>query len=155
MSMDINEKDIVRFRARIKKTETCWIWIGRQNNRYGLLRIHRNGKRKYILAHRIAYWLYYGPFDENLLVCHHCDNPACVNPTHLFLGTDKDNSDDKVAKGRHARGAQLPQTKLTEDQVLEIRRDYKKGNTKELAEKFNITPSNIYAILERRSWKHI
>lgn len=91
-----------RFYEKVQKTEGCWLWLGS---------ITRGGYGSYTLksykgttrAHRIAYLLEYGPFDPKLFVCHRCDNPPCVRPEHLFLGTRQDNTDDMMRKGRHWR----------------------------------------------------
>ena len=85
--------------SKINKTDSCWLWTGKPNqNGYGRLRINK----KTVLAHRLAYELWVGtiPLDKpNVL--HHCDNPPCVNPEHLFVGTQADNIKDMVAKGRN------------------------------------------------------
>lgn len=76
----------------------CWEWQ-KYKNEWGYGRLRHNGKK--VLAHRASYEVFKGDFDKNLLVCHSCDNPSCVNPDHLFLGTNKDNVDDCISKGRH------------------------------------------------------
>jgi hypothetical protein len=87
------------FWDKVRKTKFCWIWQGgRTGSNYGEL--HRNNRP--ILAHRYSYELHYGPITNGLWVLHHCDNPPCVNPSHLFLGTPKDNTQDMINKGRAA-----------------------------------------------------
>lgn len=82
----------------------CWPWTWATSHGYGRLRVF--GRPMY--AHRLAYLLAHGPIPVGMLVCHHCDNPPCVNPAHLFLGTDSDNQQDKVAKGRQWRRVHRP-----------------------------------------------
>ncbi len=156
--MELSTKDIQRFKKKINKTEGCWLWIGKSNSKgYGRFNLNQ----KEMGAHRVAYFLKYGPFDYKLLVCHSCDNPICVNPKHLWLGTDRDNSDDKIKKDRHVYGEELPQTKLTKEEVLKIiercKNNYWKrnGRVKEVAAEFNICAANVYAILDGRSWSHL
>ena len=93
-----------RFWTKVNKTEECWEWIATKNRYgYGIITIGKVGmgkSGKAFMAHRISYELTYGEFDKSLFVCHHCDNPSCVRPDHLFLGTQTDNMRDCANKGR-------------------------------------------------------
>ncbi len=105
--------------------------------------------KKRIIHHRFVYCDFHSlPLSsiKGLCVCHKCDNPSCINPLHLFLGTNKDNVDDKVNKGRQP-------CVLTEADVLAIRGSSLNGG--QLSRKYNVNDSTIYAILKRESWKHI
>lgn len=91
-----------KFRKHIKKTPTCWLWTGSKDFRgYGVVSAEKSKK----LAHRLSYELHIGPITDGLFVCHHCDNPPCCKPAHLFLGTNADNVRDAVKKGQfHGNG---------------------------------------------------
>lgn len=140
--------------------EGCWLWHGAKGpDGYGVVR--RGGKQ--IKAHRYAFWLAHGhiaPYkhsngSDNLVVCHRCDNPLCVNPAHLFLGTPKDNVQDAVRKGRKIglRGERCPTRKLTSEQVMEIRRLYADGVfQKDLSRRFGVKQATIADIVNGRTW---
>lgn len=100
---NINRKRITpseRFWSNVQKTDGCWVWTGCRSHDYGLM----GANKARILAHRFSWELHYGPIPNGLGVLHRCDNPPCVRPDHLFLGTFEDNMKDKIAKGRQARG---------------------------------------------------
>lgn len=92
-----------RFWQRVNKTDTCWLWTGTVNRAgYGLITSTRDGRMTQWLAHRLSWQYAHGTLDKTILVLHQCDTPACVRPSHLFLGTHADNVADCVAKGRQA-----------------------------------------------------
>lgn len=137
----------------------CWQWIGSRSPRgYGQI---ASGKKHY-RAHRWAYQEFVGPLD-NMLVCHHCDNPSCVNPAHLFLGMQLDNQKDMTEKNRQAKGEKNGWAELTERIVLLIRSQWAKRRGRgdpvygqsALARRFNTTQRNISYIVCRKHWKHI
>lgn len=147
----------IRLLRKRNVTETgCWEWTGWRNNKgYGMMGIGQGLK----LCHRVSYEFYVGQIPEGHFVLHKCDNPACYNPDHLFTGTHKDNMKDMDSKGRRKNlyGLDSPNGKLTNEQVAQIRADYKpatqkgrgyKSNTNELAEKFGITPQYVLQLIK-------
>jgi hypothetical protein len=129
----------------------CWEWLG-HINRYG--RFGLDGTMK--LAHRVAYEWTHGAIDSGQVVCHRCDNGACVRPDHLALGSQRDNMSDCVEKGRFSRrrGAQNPSAKMNPLQVRIIRRlfDYELSGA-EVARVFSVDPGTAYNIKRGRSWR--
>jgi len=134
----------------------CILWQGATTpNGYGVIGSGGHFANN-IPAHRAAWEFANGPIPAGLFVCHHCDVRACVNPDHLFLGTQADNLQDMAKKNRR-KGERQPNHKLTDIQVREIRKLYAQGGISELqlAQQFGVTPSNIHAILKRGTWTHI
>lgn len=131
----------------------CWVWTGGQHGGgYGGFVI--DGRKQ--LAHRIAYELVRGTIPDGLCVCHHCDNRGCVRPSHLFLGTKRENTRDMLRKGRARKpcGEAHFRTTLTADQVRSIRRAITDGEqTSLLASRFGVSRSTIRNIIQRRVWK--
>lgn len=129
----------------------CWEWIGRKNYKgYGVMKINNHS----IQSHRFSYELHIGKIPNGLIICHTCDNPACVNPKHLWAGTIADNNRDRDIKGRKALGEQNGKSKLTEKDVREILHMFSLGySCAEIARKFNHPHSTIYAVKIGRSWK--
>ena len=139
----------------------CWVWLSPLNhNGYGQFMIAGEVLR----PHRYSYELHIGDIPEGLGVLHHCDNPSCVRPSHLFVGTALDNQRDKVSKDRQARGEGNARHKLTEEEVIEIRRRYKLRSNRyhdpvngqgALAKEFHTTQANISIIVREVGWRHL
>lgn len=130
----------------------CWIWTA-YTNACGYGSFRHNGKMK--LAHRVSYELHIAPIPSGMVICHTCDTPACVNPNHLFPGTQLENIEDRHKKGRTSSGEGRPSAKLTWADVLEIRRRYDAGGVKqgELADEYGVCPQQISAIIRRMRWR--
>lgn len=146
-----------RFWGKVQKTSDCWEWTGNKTRKgYGLFSTLPKPERGIRCAHVVSYELAGGLIPDGMLVCHHCDNPRCVRPEHLFLGTPADNSRDMVNKGRSAKGSRHSQAKLDESKVQEIRRLRGTGmHQKVIAEKFGVARTLVSRIVNRRIWTHI
>ena len=162
--------------------DDCWEWQGyRTSKGYGRMQVN------YISlgAHRLSWEIHNGPVPDGLLVCHRCDNPPCVNPEHLFVGTCVDNAQDMLAKGRATTGASngahtqphrrprgdrngarthpekwrrgeaVNGAKLTESSVREIRRLAGTASTYRLADKFGVSPATVQRTIARKTWRHV
>jgi hypothetical protein len=143
-----------RFWSKVDKTSSCWLWRGCKTGAgYGQIRITTAGQSKAIYAHRISWELTNGPIPEGLDVLHKCDNPPCVRPDHLFIGTQSDNENDSVSKGRwnHPKGEDHPKAILTLVQVAEIRRSIL--SQRKLAKQYSVSRGAIQAILNGRNWR--
>lgn len=144
-----------RFSAKVRSggPDECWLWLASKlPSGYGFF----GWRGRVRLAHRVAWELDTGQEPPPwLCVCHRCDNPACVNPAHLFLGTKADNAADRDAKGRQARqrGETNGKAKLTEAQVLAIRAA--PGLLREIASDFGVTQQVISQIKRREIWRHL
>lgn len=126
----------------------CWNWTGCKD-RYGYGKVRVN--KRLVKAHRFAYEQAVGEVvPPGLMVCHKCDNPACVNPAHLFLGTNDENMADMSRKGRAARGERQGRSKLTRSQVLEIRRDSRRLD--DVAADYGVSRSLVSLIRRRERW---
>ncbi len=151
-----NLEEKLRFNS-IEDENGCWIWQGaRFSNKYGCINV---GKRRNRLTHRLAYELWNGEVSSDLFVCHHCDQPLCVNPNHLFLGTDQDNMNDKVKKGRGncGRGENQGSSILTEKEVQQIKYFclVKEMSQRKIARLYKVSPQGINDIIKGINWKHV
>jgi hypothetical protein len=142
-----------RFWKKVNKNANndCWIWFSAKTGRgYGLFSI--NNVRHY--AHRISYEITKGEIPDGMYVCHTCDNPSCVNPSHLWLGTAQDNAIDRNEKGRgvYFQNEQHPRCKFTDQQVFEMRERYlvKKEKPRHIIRDYGISRSQFYYIVDKR-----
>jgi len=153
----MNEHDVARFWSKVEQRdpEECWPWRG-GFSRYGYGRFRVTGRSTN--AMRIAYQIRKGPIAEGLSVCHRCDNRACCNPDHLFLGTMADNRADMIEKGRQrgAAGERNRNSRLVPAQVVRIRELMSAGSTaRHLSDEYGVTPGAIRDIQNRRIWRHL
>lgn len=161
--MTISEKSAVLFWSKVDKSGACWNWLGALTDfGHGQVRVAYRLHR----AHRVSWEMEHGPIAEGLCVLHRCDNPRCVRPSHLFLGTKRDNTADMMSKGRgryvsHS-GEQNASSKLSAAQVREIRIRYglprgrgRSGvvSQKALAIEFGVAQTLIGAIVRREVWR--
>lgn len=150
-----------RFWAKVDKgsSHACWERQGcRLVQGYGVIVVDR----RYAKAHRIAWILANGPIPDGLFVCHHCDNRACCNPRHLWLGTNQENTADRCRKGRSlpgrgrgaGRGSSNPRARLTEAHVVEIRMRYAQGGViyRDMAQQYGVTERHIGQLVRRERW---
>lgn len=138
-----------RLLAKTKKTDSCWLWLGSMNSfGHGQIMVWSDGRKRLEMAHRVSYKEHVGQIPDGLCVLHRCDKPNCINPDHLFLGTKADNSRDMVSKNRSRRGHELPQTKLTADEVIRIRAATSESQAS-LAKRFGISQCHVSMIRRR------
>jgi hypothetical protein len=136
----------------------CWIWIGEINPQgYGIL--HPKCSHGFKRAHRFSYYIHNGSFDLSKMVCHHCDNPMCVNPDHLYLGDAKQNAKDRESRKRtnYRNGSRHHNSKLNESIVVSIRNEFSKRKCTlvHLSKKYGVSESTIERIVHYKLWKHI
>jgi hypothetical protein len=162
MRYEFTPKEIERFWRRVDKSgdaDACWPWLGaRMTQGYGRMCLARG----HFLTHRIVWTIAHGKIPGRLCVCHHCDNRLCCNPAHLFVGTIADNNADRHSKGRtsrhgNSRGPTNGMSKLTEDDVRRIRRDYATGDFSlpKLAARHSVSKSCIQFVVRGYTWRHV
>jgi len=151
----LSDKDFEeRFWRQVQLGGNCWVFTGKISpDGYGVFYSKKNGQVTW-RAHRFSWMIHNGAIPDGMHVCHTCDNPWCVNPDHLWLGTAHDNALDRESKGRGATvGARNANAKLTEAQVIEILRS--DGTTLALGEKYGVHPTAISNIRSGKRWKNI
>lgn len=151
-----------RFWSKVRKTGTCWRWIGAQVKEDGYGAFRFNGRN--VVAHRVSWILHFGEIPRGLWVLHRCDTPCCIRPDHLFLGTRSDNMRDMARKGRGnwttkpytvPRGERNGNSKLTKAQVHDIRKRYAQGIRQvEIAKDFGVTQAAVSLIVRGETWTH-
>lgn len=154
--LEAKKSPLEKIESRIISKKGCWLTdLALSSNGYPHIWI--NGKTK--LVSRVMYESYKGEIPDKMFVCHKCDNPKCVNPDHLFLGTHQDNMNDRNSKNRQSRqkGSQNAQSKLNEEQVLEIKRLLAETNLtqKEIGEKYGVDHRTISLIKRGKNWTHV
>jgi hypothetical protein len=154
-------KVFARFMAKVTVGDGCWTWTAARNSQgYGMFGFRGINANR---AHRVAWMMFRGEIPAGIHVLHTCDNPSCVKPSHLFLGTPADNSADMVRKGRHQTGAAWnprgelnPKSKCTEVGIREIRALSLAGiGAVEIGRRFHISRFAVWSIVTRRSWPHV
>jgi hypothetical protein len=147
------EELAARLWANVQQDGECWLWQGtKRNGQHGSMSVHDAP----VYVHRISYEVHVGPIPKGLNVCHRCDRPACVNPDHLFLGTQADNVADMETKGRArkrgATGERNPNARLTDAEVLELRRLAASGaSQRSVARRFSCTQATVWRIIHGKT----
>lgn len=159
---DLLQEELDRFFSKVNKRASngCWGWTaGLTHYGYGQFSLYRLLGYTPITAHRLSYIIHKGRIPEGLVICHKCDNRKCINPDHLFLGTQADNIEDMHKKGRasggSSPGAKNPAAILTEEQVLEIVGLFGKQSQVSIAKAYGVSPNTISAIKTGKTWSSV
>jgi hypothetical protein len=150
-----------RFWSKVLKGDNCWEWQSLKNELgYGEIR-QGSSKEPKVKAHRVSWEIHFGPIPERMIICHKCDNPSCVNPEHLFLGSFSDNMRDMDSKGRRRKnpviGERHHRAKLSDKKVTEIRDKFLPFvvTKRQLALEYGVSEITIKNVLSRRTWRHL
>lgn len=154
--MSWNNNPIVRLASRTKLDSStgCYNWVGtKMKQGYGVTVFNK----KKIATHRLAYTCFIGDIPKGMFVCHKCDNRACHNPSHLFIGSHQDNMNDMKKKGRQVKRAGVlnKNAKLDESIIMQIRSLYPKKTQVEIAKMFDLSVVHVQSIIKRRRWAHV
>ncbi len=147
-----------RFLEKVDTRGDCWTWTSwRTKSGYGAMGTRVNYRNKTMLAHRLSWTLFVGPIPDSMFVLHKCDNPPCVRPSHLFVGTAQDNSSDMVAKDRSTRGVRHHAATLTLSDVRRIRELRREGETvSKIWKEFpQVGKWAIHQVASGRTWRHV
>src|SRR5689334_20585995 len=159
----------LKFWVSVKSSrDGCWEWQGRLNcDGYGEFYVQHDRAAKAIkwLAHRFSWFLHFGDIPRGMGVLHKCDNRPCIRPDHLFIGSRSVNALDMVAKNRHVKGERVGASKVTAEQVIDLRREFvalprvgskcAPNTVMALAARFGISQSTLYTIVNRKQWVHV
>lgn len=153
----IKRTPVEYFWFKTNKTNGCWLWSGSVSS-YGYGKMKIDGKQ--FSAHRFSWEIHIGVIDDGLCVCHTCDTPLCVNPAHLFLGTNQENSYDRHEKGRtkgaFPSGDKHPMSKLSTENVISIKKRLEDGEAhKDIAKDFGVQREAITKIKNNKTWSHV
>lgn len=150
---------VPRFIDKILVGDDCWEWLGVRRAGYGMFRTVSGPKASKEQASRVSYTLFIGDIPEGMDVCHHCDNPGCVRPSHLFVGTHTDNMRDAARKGRMGtmKGDSHPHSKLTVQSASEIKALLTESDLKqeEIASLYGVCKATVSHIATERCWRHV
>ena len=142
---------VERFWSKVVKSDGCWEFTGTPKFRQPAISVGRVP----VLTHRLSWQLHFGDIPKGMCVCHHCDNPRCVRPDHLFLGTQADNMADKTRKGRQTKGEAVYNAHLTEQRVRLIRELAETIPTHLIAQELGLNYQTTYDVVKFKTWRHV
>ena len=144
-----------RLMSRIEIKDSCWVWKGWVSPKgYGYIRVGNNCKS----THRVSYEVFIGDIEKGMCVCHTCDNPSCINPEHLWIGSNQDNAIDreKKGRGRNNKGENHGRSKLKESDIPTILKLLEDGiYQREIARRHGVHQATIFRVSKKKSWKHV
>ena len=145
----LTDRESERFWNKVDKSCACWIWIGSSvPTGYGVFKVR---SYQMVSAHRLSWYIKNGPIPHDLIICHICDNPKCVNPEHLYAGTYQSNFDDMMSRGRFNGGNKNPHSRLTENEASEIKMLKANGMTySDIGGRYGLSKSHVENIVKNR-----